>query len=51
MGREEPLISEFLTTALENLLPTVGGKTQFSNTHTPKPGNFPIADVYRVSRN
>jgi len=29
MGTEEPLISEFLTTALENLLPAVGGRFAF----------------------
>ncbi len=26
VGREEPLIAEFLTTALEKTLPTVGGE-------------------------
>ncbi len=34
MGREEPLISEFLSTALEKLLTKIGGKTQISKTLT-----------------
>ena len=34
LGRVEPLISDFLTTALEKSLPTVGGKTQILKTHT-----------------
>ncbi len=40
MGREEPLISEFLTTALEKLLPNIDGKTQIIKIHTPSPSNF-----------
>ena len=32
MGREEPLISEYLTTALENSLTKIGGKSQISKT-------------------
>jgi hypothetical protein len=33
-GREEPLISEFLTAALEKLLTKIGGNTQISITLT-----------------
>jgi hypothetical protein len=34
-GREEPLISEFLTTALESLLSKLSKLTQNPNIHTP----------------
>jgi hypothetical protein len=47
VGREEPLISEYLTTALENLLPKVSNLTQNSSIHTPGPCDFPIAVVHK----
>ena len=48
-GREEPLRSDFLTTALENLLPKLSNLTQNSNIHTPGPGDFPIAAVHKFN--
>ena len=45
-GSGEPLISEFLTTALEESLPKLSNLIQNSNIHTPGPGDSPIADVH-----
>jgi len=46
-GREEPFISEILTTALEKLLPTFDDEFQILIIHPPLPGNFPKADVHK----
>jgi hypothetical protein len=45
VGREGPLISGFLTTALEKLLANNVGKSRILKIDSPPPGNFPIADL------
>jgi hypothetical protein len=37
--------------ALEKSLPIFGGEPQILLIHSPLPGNFPIADLNRVSGN
>jgi hypothetical protein len=51
LGREELLIYQILTTALEKLLTKIGGEPKIQIIHPPLPGNFPLADVHRISGN
>jgi hypothetical protein len=51
LGREEPLISEFLMTALEKSLPNIIGKSRILKIHSPPPGNFPIAVIHLIKAN
>jgi len=51
VGRKPPLISDFLTTALEKLLPKFDGETQILKIHTPSPGYFPLAVIPRITGN
>jgi len=51
LGREEPLIFEILTTALEKSLPNIIGKSRILKIHSPPPGNFPIAVIHLIKAN